>query len=713
MPMKTDRRRLLRLGGLAMAGALAGCSQGEQSQQTTTSGGTTTPQPAQETDSGGTSSGTPGADQLGGPDALQSSATVDATVLSSDQGAGRNVFTPAVVWVEQSATVTWTVSEGSHSITAYHPDNDKPQRVPDGAAAFDSGVLSSGETFEHTFETQGVHNYYCTPHEGLGMVGLVVVDSPQGGPGTTEPSDVSSGAAADGLSRLLSVAGLGSGGGESEQSYGWEGATWDSYWYSLYNMSTNIAMSGNGILFPHNDQQRQQFQQRIQGITQAADVDQPPIRNPNLNMAPFTTGDPHFTQQPDFGGENGRPDADTLAWDQSQSSGIVSPSSVAWTHLKGVTWAKNFEDHFDLLPQSIAPKFRAQVLTTLAQLGVKGTLIDGGPQNNGLLTAGDDTLQLLSGVRPAGPAVTDRQPRVRHHSAMLWFLSDLVSLAQGGWFGYENPEPLIPAENIQQLTDGMFQATSSQFPASSVSNTRELGQLLGAVGWYGTHAGNSQRQSSAVDYADALASQVESNLAGNGQVQNGAANQAATQGVVGQGLLWASEIDGVDHTDTAEDVLGYLLDTLWDGDASTFAPGEGASTYTITARDAGDITGGLNAADAVLGMNGVRDTYAQFFDATFNRGGLQRAQRPPSVDDTEDPVPPLPPMAGGEFGQAAVYNAEIEYDTDAGEWSVTDDTFDTEAALYLANQDIWIGQWGGDMYQGRGRPGHSDTPPGN
>nr|WP_245742155.1 hypothetical protein [Natrinema salaciae] len=194
-------------------------------------------------------------------------------------------------------------------------------------------------------------------------------------------------------------------------------------------------------------------------------------------------------------------------------------------------------------------------------------------------------------------------------------------------------------------------------------------------------------------------------------VENGAVNQAATQGIVGQGLLWASELDGVDRSDTAETVLGYMLDELWDSDAGTFKSGASASTYAITARDAGDITGGLNAADAVLEMNGVKDTFAQFFNQTFNRGRLQRAERPQSRSEDAEYTLPLPPEAGGEYGQAAVYNAAVEYDSSADEWTVTDDRFDTEWSLYLANQDIWIGQWGGDFYQGRGRPGHSDSPP--
>ena len=59
----------------------------------------------------------------------------------------------------------------------------------------------------------------------------------------------------------------------------------------------------------------------------------------------------------------------------------------------------------------------------------------------------------------------------------------------------------------------------------------------------------------------------------------------------------------------------------------------------------------------------------------------------------------MSPEAGDEYGQAAVYTAAVEYDSDADEWSVTDDRFNTEWTLYLANQDIWIGQWGGGFYR--------------
>lgn len=598
-------------------------------------------------------------------------------------------------------------------MTAYHEDNDKPHRVPEGAAAFDSGTLEAGKTFEHTFETPGVHNYYCTPHVGLGMVGLVVVDAPQGGPGTTDPASDLSGAAAEHLSMQLNAAGIDGGSGEAAAGYSWTDATWDSYWYSLYNMSTNIAMSGNGVLFPHNEEQQQAFDKRVPAMLKHADADKPPVKKPNLNMAPFTTGDPHFTQKPVLQGEDGRPDASTLTWDLSKSSKVVSPASVAWTHLKGVTWAKNFETHFETLPPKIAAKFRAQMLTTLAQIGVKATLIAGGPKGNGALTQDDGSFPLVSGFSPGTGEVVDAESRPNQHAAMLWYLSNLNSLAQNGWFGYVNPEPLIPAKKIQALTDGMAKATMQAFDSETIlsaGTTRDIGVMLGGVGWYGTQAGSDEMQQSAVEYANSLVSAIEDNHAGNGRIENGAENDAATQGVVAQGLLWADQLSGVNTRELATPVVGYLLDELWDDDAGTFASSPDATTYHITSRDAGDTTGGLNAADVLLDVD-VQETYARYFNQTFNRGRLQRAERPQSRDTNAEHTLPLPPAAGDEFGQAAVYNDAVEYDTESDAWSVVDDGFTTADALYLSNQEIWISHWGGDFYHGRGVPGRSETPP--
>lgn len=101
------------------------------------------------------------------------------------------VFTAPLLWVEQGTTVTWVNESGSHSSTAYAEANDGPQRIPQDAEAWDSGVLSEqGAEFQYTFEVSGVYDYYCTPHESQGMVARVVVGGDpnlQDAPAMAEP----------------------------------------------------------------------------------------------------------------------------------------------------------------------------------------------------------------------------------------------------------------------------------------------------------------------------------------------------------------------------------------------------------------------------------------------------------------------------------------------------------------------------------------------
>jgi plastocyanin len=89
-------------------------------------------------------------------------------------------FDPHLVWIEPGGTVTWEADSGHHDAVAYHPDNgDKPLRMPEGADPWETGLLGPDDSaVSHTFETEGVYDYFCTPHESVGMVGTVVVGQP-------------------------------------------------------------------------------------------------------------------------------------------------------------------------------------------------------------------------------------------------------------------------------------------------------------------------------------------------------------------------------------------------------------------------------------------------------------------------------------------------------------------------------------------------------
>lgn len=92
---------------------------------------------------------------------------------------GNDYFDPIGLYVRPGTNVRFQIEAGTHSATAY------TDRIPSGAAPFDSGTMSEGG-FEHTFDTPGTYDYYCIPHKATGMVGRVVVGEP-GGPAEATP----------------------------------------------------------------------------------------------------------------------------------------------------------------------------------------------------------------------------------------------------------------------------------------------------------------------------------------------------------------------------------------------------------------------------------------------------------------------------------------------------------------------------------------------
>lgn len=105
-------------------------------------------------------------------------------------------FHPKGLLIEPGATVRFVNESGSHGTTAYHPDNeDQPLRIPSEAEPWDSPIYSEVDrSFEVTFGVEGVYDYYCPPHESMGMVGRIIVGEPDDGPGTTEPEELPPGA---------------------------------------------------------------------------------------------------------------------------------------------------------------------------------------------------------------------------------------------------------------------------------------------------------------------------------------------------------------------------------------------------------------------------------------------------------------------------------------------------------------------------------------
>ena len=98
-----------------------------------------------------------------------------------------NFFDQANITVEPGTTVTWVQSgDNSHTTTSY-----------DGL--WDSGMIEGGTdgTFSFTFEEPGTYDYFCIPHEALGMVGTVTVSGGSASASASATATASSTALAD------------------------------------------------------------------------------------------------------------------------------------------------------------------------------------------------------------------------------------------------------------------------------------------------------------------------------------------------------------------------------------------------------------------------------------------------------------------------------------------------------------------------------------
>jgi plastocyanin len=115
---------------------------------------------------------------------------VEIRMRSDDRGT-EVWFDPVGVRIEPGQTVRWIMASpgNPHTTTAYHPRNaNHSLRIPEAAEPWDSGFLvQPGDRFQVTLTVEGVHDYFCLPHEIAGMVGRIVVGRP-GGPGT-QPFD--------------------------------------------------------------------------------------------------------------------------------------------------------------------------------------------------------------------------------------------------------------------------------------------------------------------------------------------------------------------------------------------------------------------------------------------------------------------------------------------------------------------------------------------
>ena len=92
--------------------------------------------------------------------------TVDIEMLNKDGSGRKMVYSQELVHIESGDIVKWVPTSKGHNVEIV--------AAPEG---FEIPKKSkNGKEVSIEFTVPGIYYYWCTPHKGMGMIGLIVVD---------------------------------------------------------------------------------------------------------------------------------------------------------------------------------------------------------------------------------------------------------------------------------------------------------------------------------------------------------------------------------------------------------------------------------------------------------------------------------------------------------------------------------------------------------
>ena len=93
--------------------------------------------------------------------ALAADMTIE--MLNKDADGNKMVYSEEIARVDVGDTITWSPTTKGHNVEMIaSPNNTKLKS-------------KNGKEVQVTFDAPGIYYYWCTPHKGMGMIGLVVV----------------------------------------------------------------------------------------------------------------------------------------------------------------------------------------------------------------------------------------------------------------------------------------------------------------------------------------------------------------------------------------------------------------------------------------------------------------------------------------------------------------------------------------------------------
>ena len=93
--------------------------------------------------------------------ALAADMTIE--MLNKDADGNKMVYSEEIARVDVGDTITWSPMTKGHNVEMIASPNNMKLKS------------KNGKEVQVTFDAPGIYYYWCTPHKGMGMIGLVVV----------------------------------------------------------------------------------------------------------------------------------------------------------------------------------------------------------------------------------------------------------------------------------------------------------------------------------------------------------------------------------------------------------------------------------------------------------------------------------------------------------------------------------------------------------
>ena len=93
--------------------------------------------------------------------ALAADMTIE--MLNKDADGNKMIYSEEIARVDVGDTITWSPTTKGHNVEIIASPNNMKLKS------------KNGKEVQVTFDAPGIYYYWCTPHKGMGMIGLVVV----------------------------------------------------------------------------------------------------------------------------------------------------------------------------------------------------------------------------------------------------------------------------------------------------------------------------------------------------------------------------------------------------------------------------------------------------------------------------------------------------------------------------------------------------------